>query len=144
MGTSPEYLEAVRAILALHRYLRRSAKARSESGISGKQHATLRMLESGPRTIGGLSELLFTGESATSELVAKLEKDGLVQRERSTEDNRVVLVTITDRGRDVADRTPLAGMPLLREKLLELDRDDLRDISRAVRKALTVLDVPHE
>lgn len=138
---SPAYLDAVGALLTLHRYLRRASKARWESGISGKQHATLRALEDGPLTMGALSKLLFIGDSATSELVAKLESDGLVRRERSAADNRVVHVSVTDLGRDVADRTPLAGMPLLRERLRDLDDAELRRISRVVGRILDVLEV---
>ena len=135
------YLDAIGALLTLHRYLRRSSRARWESGISGKQHATLRALEAGPLTMGTLSKLLFIGDSSTSELVAKLEADGLVRRERSASDNRVVHVSVTDAGRDVADRTPLAGMPLLRERLRDLDTAELRRISRAVGRILDVLEV---
>lgn len=136
-----DYLDAVGALLTLHRYLSRSSKVRWESGISGKQHATLRALEDGPLTMGALSKLLFIGDSATSELVAKLENDGLARRERSAADNRVVHVSVTEAGRDVADRTPLAGMPLLRERLRDLDEAELRRISRAVGRILEVLEV---
>jgi DNA-binding MarR family transcriptional regulator len=141
---APEYIDAVRSLLTLHRYLRRSSKMRAESGISGKQHATLRLLEAGSRTIGELSRLLFTGDSATSELVAKLEKDGLVQRRRADEDNRIVRVSITESGREVADRTPLAGMPLLRERLLEFSAEELRAIHDSVRTVLDALELSDE
>lgn len=138
------YLDAVGALLTLHRYLRRSSKARAESGISGRQLATLRALESGPLTMGGLSRLLFIGESATSELVGRLEEQGLVRRERSRTDNRVVHVSITEFGQTLADTTPLAGLPLLREKLTELDPDELRGIASAVNRVLDLLEVPRD
>jgi DNA-binding MarR family transcriptional regulator len=143
-GGAPQtdiYLEAIGSLLTLHRYLRRSSRARSESGISGKQHATLRTLENGSLTMRGLSGILFTGESATSELIAKLEGAGFVRRERSNEDNRVVLVSITDSGRQIADQTPLAGLPLLRERLRTLEESELRQIHSAVQRVLDVLEV---
>ena len=138
------YLHALGSLLALHRYLRRSSKTRWESGISGRQHATLRVLEHGPLTMGRLSQLLFIGESGTSELVANLEHEGFVRRERSSKDNRVVHVSITAAGRAIADRTPLAGMPLLREKLHELDPAELRRIAKSVGRVLDLLGVEHE
>jgi len=137
------YLDAFGSIITLHRYLRRSSKLRAESGISGRQHATLRALEAGPLTMGGLSDLLFIGESATSELVARLEKDGFVRRDRSTDDNRVVHVSITEAGRAVADQTPLAGMPLLRERLRSLEPRELRRIERSMNRLLDLLEVDH-
>jgi DNA-binding MarR family transcriptional regulator len=138
-----EYLIAFGPLLTLHRYLRRSSTLRSESGISGRQHATLRALESGPLTMGDLSSLLFINESSTSELVAKLEHDGFVRRERSRADNRVVHVSITPAGRELAESTPLAGMPLLRERLQTLDPAELDEIARAVGRVLDLLEVPH-
>lgn len=135
------YLDAIGRLLTLHRYLRRSSKARWESGISGKQHATLRALEDGPLTMGVLSRLLFIGDSATSELVAKLQADGLVLRERSTADNRVVHVSITPKGREVADRTPLAGMPLLRERMRTLEPAELKRIAKAIHRINEVLEI---
>ena len=139
-----EYLDAIGALLTLHRYLRRSSKLRAESGISGKQHATLRALENGPLTIGGLSRLLFIGESATSELVKRLEEQGLLRRDRSREDNRVVYVTIPSQGKEVADGTPLTGLPLLRERLVGLDAAELRRITTAVTRILDLLEVPRD
>jgi len=138
------YLDAFGSIITLHRYLRRSSKLRAASGISGRQHATLRALESGPLTMGGLSDLLFIGESATSELVARLEKDGFVRRERSKDDNRVVHVSITEAGRAVADETPLAGMPLLRERLRTLEPRELRRIEKSMNRLLDLLEVDHD
>jgi DNA-binding MarR family transcriptional regulator len=135
------YLGAIGSLLTLHRYLRRSSKARWESGISGRQHATLRALGDGPLTMGELSRLLFIGDSATSELVAKLEADGLAKRERSKADNRVVHVSVTAKGREVADRTPLAGLPLLRERLRALDPAELRTIATAVGRILEVMEI---
>jgi len=137
-----DYLTAFGPLLTLHRYLRRSSKLRSASGISGREHATLRLLESGPLSMGGLSELLFIGESSTSELVARLEGQGFVRRERSSADNRVVLVSITSRGREIAEGTPLAGMPLLRERLQSLDARELHEIERVVGRVLDLLEVP--
>ncbi|MFP4508858.1 MAG: MarR family winged helix-turn-helix transcriptional regulator [Spirochaetota bacterium] len=141
---SPEYHNAIGAVLTLHRYLRRSAKARNASGFSGKQHATLRALMSGRRTIGELARLLFVGESTTSELVARLEQAGYVKRIRSEADNRVVHVSITDAGTEAAVSIPLTGLPLLRERLGTLSPAELNSIAETFRGILALLDVDYE
>lgn len=139
-----EYQDAIGAVLTLHRYLRQSAKARSASGVSGKQHATLRALMGGRRTIGELASLLFVGESATSELVAKLEQAGYVERLRSQADNRVVHVSITEAGTEAATAIPLSGLPLLRERLQTLPPEELLTISRTFRRILELLEIDYE
>lgn len=138
-----DYLRAVGAVLTLHRYLRRSSKARHESGLSGRQHATLRSLADGPLTMGRLSRLLFVGESTVSELVGKLERWGYARRERSRDDNRVVYVSLTDDGRAISESTPLNGLPLLRERLRDVAPADLRRIAAGVELLLNILEVPH-
>lgn len=139
-----DYLRAVGAVLTLHRYLRHSSKARGESGLSGRQHATLRALADGPLTMGRLSELLFVGESTVSELVGKLERWGYARRERSREDNRVVHVSLTEAGRAVSESTPLNGLPLLRERLRDVGPAELRRIATSIEFLLDVLEVPHD
>ncbi len=141
---SREYHDAIGAVLTLHRYLRQSAKARSASGVSGKQHATLRALMGGRRTIGELASLLFVGESATSELVARLEQAGYVERLRSQDDNRVVHVSITEAGTEAATAIPLSGLPLLRERLQTLPPEELLTISRTFRRILELLEIDYE
>lgn len=141
---SREYHDAIGAVLTLHRYLRQSAKARSATGVSGRQHATLRALTGGRRTIGELASLLFVGESATSELVAKLEQAGYVERVRSTADNRVVHVSITEAGTEAAESIPLSGLPLLRERLQSLPSEELSSISQTFRSILSLLEVDYE
>ena len=47
-----------------------------------------------------MAEILGIRVSSVNEVVAKLEKDGYVERARSEEDGRVVLVKLTDKGRE--------------------------------------------
>jgi DNA-binding MarR family transcriptional regulator len=55
-------------------------------------------LTSGPRRITDLAELEGLAQPTTTLLVKRLEEQGLVQRERQTHDQRVVLVRLTDAG----------------------------------------------
>lgn len=137
------FVETMHTFLGLYRYLRRHSRQMQEQGLSGRQVATLRyLLEAGPRTIGQLRDYLYISESSTSELVASMEQAGHVGRTRSEEDNRVVLVTLTPAGREAARQTPLAGVPLLREKLKALPPRRLAAIRDALAELKDLLEVP--
>jgi DNA-binding MarR family transcriptional regulator len=137
------FVETMHAFLSLYRYLRRHSRQMQEQGLSGRQVATLRyLLEAAPRTIGQLRDYLYISDSSTSELVASMEQAGHVSRTRSEADNRVVLVALTEAGRDLARQTPLAGLPLLREKLVALPPGRLAAIRDALAELKELLEVP--
>jgi DNA-binding MarR family transcriptional regulator len=64
---------------------------RTEAGV-------LRSLSDGPQRITELAELEGLAQPTTTLLVKRLEQQGFVQRERQAEDQRVVLVWLTDEG----------------------------------------------
>jgi DNA-binding MarR family transcriptional regulator len=63
-------------------------------------------------TMAGLARELEVDPGAMTRSLDRLEAKGLVRRERSTEDRRVVNLVLTDEGRQVAARVPpvLAGV----------------------------------
>ncbi len=137
------FTATMHAFLGLYRYLRRHARQMQEQGLSGRQVATLRyLLEAGPRTMGQLRDYLYIGDSSTSELIAQMEQAGLVERTRSPADNRVVRVSLTPAGRDLAQATPLEGIPLLREKLKALPPERLAALRDALAEIGALLEIP--
>ncbi len=126
--------EAVRRLLTIHRYLRRYSKqVSSELGVSGRQLAALRRLqEAGPLSVGQISSHLYLADSTTSELLDGLQALGLVERTRSSEDNRVAVVSLTDAGQDLVGRAPLAGIGLLRQRLRSEPPSVIHDLASAL------------
>ena len=126
------YRETIQEFLSFYRYLRRYGRQMQQEGISGRKISTLRYLvEAGPLTVGQLSDYLSISDSSTSTTIADLKKRGYVTRTRSLDDNRVVMVAVTDPGRELVARTPLGGIPLLREALKTLPPDRLARIYEA-------------
>ena len=75
------------------------------SGLSLTAAATLATLErSGPSRITALAAREGVTQPAMTQLVARLQGDGLVTREADPADGRVVHVGITDQGRAVLSR----------------------------------------
>ncbi|MBO6602760.1 MULTISPECIES: MarR family winged helix-turn-helix transcriptional regulator [Paracoccaceae] len=52
-------------------------------------------------TVGALAELVGTGLPATSRIVDRMIDRGLVRRRRHASDGRVMVVTLTEKGRDL-------------------------------------------
>jgi DNA-binding MarR family transcriptional regulator len=76
-------------------------------GISGAQLWALAELEAHPAiTVSELAQALLVHLSTASNLLAKLETQGLVRRERDAEDQRVVRVHPTRAGTRVLRKAP--------------------------------------
>jgi len=75
------------------------------SGLSMTAAATLAAVERlGPQRLTVLAAREGVTQPAMTQLISRLEESGLVRREASPEDGRVVLVAITDEGRAVLAR----------------------------------------
>src|ERR1700753_2688564 len=75
------------------------------SGMSMNTAGTLSSVERrGPQRLTVLAAREGVTQPAMTQLISRLEESGLVRREASPEDGRVVLVVITDEGRAVLAR----------------------------------------
>jgi DNA-binding MarR family transcriptional regulator len=136
------YMETVHMFLSVYRHLRQHGRQMHDAGIGGRKIATLRYLrEFGPLTVGQIRDYLYVSDSSTSELIARLEEKGYVQRSRSRSDNRVVIVTLTPAGQDIIEQTPLDGVPLLRERLKGLPVERLSIIKEAMAEIMQILEI---
>src|SRR6056297_3336412 len=61
------------------------------------------LAEKGPMRVGELVDLMALPQSTMSHQLKRLEKDGYVLRTRSESDNRTVVITLTERGTEVAE-----------------------------------------
>jgi MarR family transcriptional regulator, organic hydroperoxide resistance regulator len=134
--------QAFRRLLVLFRFLRQHAREMHGQGISPRDFSAMRfLLECGPATVGAVQAFIFRSPSTASALVDKLAHAGYVTRARSDRDNRVVLVDLTPAGRELLERTPLQGLPLLRRRLAELPPERLRRIDEALCQIMELMEV---
>ena len=139
---SPLYSDTVHMFLSVYRYLRQHGRQMHDAGISGRKIATLLYLrEAGPLTVGQIRDYLYISDSSTSEMIARLEEKGYVQRSRSRADNRVVIVTLLPAGEEIIEQTPLDGVPLLRERLKGLSPERLSIIKEAMQEIIQILEI---
>jgi DNA-binding MarR family transcriptional regulator len=102
-------------------------------GLSLTAASTLRRLErSGPQRLCDLHAPEGVTQPAMTQLVTRLEKEGLAQRGSDPADKRVVVVSITDAGREVVEHRRAANAGALADCLRELSPEDRAAILAAV------------
>ena len=116
----------------------------ARQGLSmGHLHALSVLERHGEMPMSGLADMLDVSLSNTTGFVDRMEERGLVERHRVPDDRRIVMVRITDRGREAMAEADVLKEELLRSILLELDVPRLERLAASlddIREALgTVL-----
>lgn len=143
MNNSDEVLsqEVFHRLLAFLHQVRQHSHQIQSQGLKPREFSVLQFLvESGPLTVGKIQEFLHRSASTTSALVAQLEESGYLTRTRSKDDNRVVIVELTEIGRDIVKKTPLVGLPLLRRKLKTLPKERLVLLDDALNEIMQLME----
>jgi DNA-binding MarR family transcriptional regulator len=102
-----------------------------DAELSRTELGLLRTLSDGPRRITELAELEGLAQPTTTILVKQLEQEGLVQRERRSEDGRVVLVDLTDSGRDALETYRGRVSEAIGEYLAEISDEQVDQLAAA-------------
>jgi DNA-binding MarR family transcriptional regulator len=131
--STAEYQALAQFRFLIRRYLNNTEKAARSVGLEPQQYMGLLALRGLPSeeepTIRALAERLQIQHHSAVELVDRMEKRGLFQRERSTRDRRQVLVRVTPRGEKLLSR-------LVRHRIAEL-RVAAPELARALQAVLT-------
>ena len=100
-------------------------------GLTGAQYNVLRILR-GAEPEGlpcrGISERMISHDPDMTRLLDRMEKRGVISRERQTDDRRVVKTRITEKGLEILEK--------LDQPVRELHREQLRHASQARLKEL--------
>ncbi|SPE26098.1 MarR family transcriptional regulator [Burkholderiales bacterium] len=119
------------AVLEQFRLIFRSAKkhfqwVQQRTGVSGAQLWVLAELHRRPGIrVTELARAMAVHQSTASNLLERLEKLRLIQRERSPADQRVVHLSLTDAGREAIARAPMPLEGVLPDALRSLAHEDL-------------------
>jgi DNA-binding MarR family transcriptional regulator len=102
-----------------------------EHELSRTEAGVLATLIEGSRRITELAATETLAQPTVTQLVDKLEGRGLVVRGRSGEDGRVVLVEITEQGREVLEELRAEIRADMREALADLPDVELTELAHA-------------
>ena len=138
---SPEQ-EAILNILRTNdQFQNRFGRLFREFDLTPSQYNVLRILrgEGKPMPSLEVADRMIQVVPAITGLVDRLEKQGLVSRERCTEDRRVVYVEITMKGKALLKKMDQPVSELHSSLIGHLNRTELRELSRLLEKARTGL-----
>jgi DNA-binding MarR family transcriptional regulator len=111
--------------------------ALKELDISSQQMGILFSLTNGVATTPfELSKLLGVDTGLMTRMLDKLEDKGLLQRSRSLEDRRVVNLTLTAKGQEIASRIPEIAPGVLNARLKNFSKAEFEELRRLLRKFL--------
>jgi MarR family transcriptional regulator, 2-MHQ and catechol-resistance regulon repressor len=87
----------------------------------------------GPMCQRDISQKILKSSGNVTVVVDNLERAGLVWRERSVEDRRFVMVTVTPKGRDLLEAVLPAYMEALRQEFRALSSAERHELARLCR-----------
>ena len=127
--TAQEAANVAEFRVALRRFLHHTELVARECGITPRWYLLLLLIKGAPdlserSTVTELADRLHLAQSSVTELVGRAEQAGLVGREPSTTDARVVYLKLTDEG----------------ERRLEQAFENLADERQALREAIAGLE----
>jgi DNA-binding MarR family transcriptional regulator len=110
--------------------------------VSAPQLSSLLALyENGPLPPSQIAKYIMVNSSTVTGIIDRLEQKGLVGRSRISTDRRVITVTLTEKGRELAEHAP----PPIQEKIVEglqkLPPHEIGKIVQALTKLTYMLDV---
>jgi DNA-binding MarR family transcriptional regulator len=128
-------------LLSLYHLIRRASHPVKRAEITQEQYwLMLRLYRYGAQSIGELADALgITGSSATT-ACKRLEKTGLVIRERQLDDERMVRVSLTEEGRTRVETWQQQRRELLGHLLTPLDENEQNELQRILERMLQAAD----
>lgn len=133
-------LRRITRSIALH-----SRRLSAESSITSPQLVCLRtVIENGPLTATAISREIHVSPSTIVGILDRLEDKGLVLRERSKEDRRIVFVSATESGRELAQNTPSPLQQKLSEALKQLPESEQLQITLSLERVMALIDADAE
>ena len=134
---SPEQEAALSVLRTGDQLQIRFARLLREHGLTPSQYNVLRILrgEGKPLACLEIAERLITAVPGITGLIDRLEAMGLVARDRSTEDRRVVYVSITPGALDLLARLDAPVRDLHVKLMGHLARPELQELIRLLEKS---------
>jgi DNA-binding MarR family transcriptional regulator len=128
--------QVLEAIIYLYTESRRITKELAKrADLTGPQLTVVKLLEQvGDLSLSELSDKIRAQNSTVTGIIDRMEREGLVTRERSKEDRRVVHIRLTAKGQTLAKEIPVEPMEIFKGALESLSAQEMRDLMRIMTK----------
>ena len=131
-GTDHVWLVMMKAMRALTRY---AAAGIEETGLGLSDFGVLEiLLHKGPLPVNTIGPIVDLTPGSISIAVDRLFAKGLVSRVESSEDRRVRIVALTERGKALIDSAFRKHSGQMRKAFAELSPEELRGLEAALKK----------
>jgi DNA-binding MarR family transcriptional regulator len=90
-------------------------------------------------TVTELSRNANINPQTMSEALKRLEKEGIIKRERSSQDQRIVMVYLTDKGKEIRKKVMDIRYHEIKRILKKLEKDEREELVRTVKRASELL-----
>ena len=141
---SAEQEAALNILRTSDQFQNRFGRMFREFGLTSSQYNVLRILRGEGRAMPSLeiAERMIQVVPAITGLIDRLEKQELVERQRCTEDRRVVYVLITKKALRLLKKMDQPLGELHHQLLGHLNKRELKELTRLLEKARTSLKGP--
>ncbi|MGH3628793.1 MAG: MarR family transcriptional regulator [Sciscionella sp.] len=129
--TVDEVLTATRALIAVSA---RSLGTLAEELSTAQYRALVVLASRGPQRMMDLAWLLQVNPSTAGRMADRLVRKGFLRRHRARADRRIVMVSLTARGRRILDEATAARRVMIAEMLARLSAEQQRAAAVALRE----------
>jgi DNA-binding MarR family transcriptional regulator len=135
-GVKADVNQILEAVIYLSTETRRITKELARrANLTGPQLTVVKILETiGDLSLSELSDKIRAQNSTVTGIIDRMEREGLVQRVRSSEDRRVIRIHLTEKGAKLARDIPVEPMEILRGALAGLTTAETKDFLRIMTK----------
>lgn len=117
-----------------------SAKLKDKTGLTASQLSCLLVLHNtGPLPLSKISKQVALSPSMITSIMDQLEKKELVVRTRQSADRRVILIELTDKGKETVKDAPPSFQEQLISSLSHLDEDEKKTIFSSLERILSII-----
>ena len=134
------------AIFALARSHRaKAASMLADIGLfPGQEILLMQLAEKDGKPQKSLCESIGLDHSTVAKSVARLERDGLIERRKCPEDGRISQVHLTSKGREMTDAISRVWAELERQTVKDLSASEQQTLMAAAKKIVVSAAVPEE
>ena len=119
-----------------------SQRIRQETGLTGPQLWAIGVIhEHGPINISDIAKRMYLHPTTVLGIIDRLEARGLVSRNRSKDDRRVIWVELTQDGKDLVQSVPEVIQGLLGARLEGIAFNDLAEIDEGIGHLVKIFGV---
>lgn len=107
-------------------------------------NALLLLAEHGDMTIGELGSKMYLASSTATDLIDRMERNGLVERLRDSADRRVVRLHMLDKGQEMIQKVLESRKRYLDKILASISEQEKQDLVRALQSIYELMKDEYE